>query len=157
MASSLFQFAQKLLQQRASRAYEQSPVGRAAAFARVWSSSKRKAPEIERALGNPNAQRLMRDLAQAMQGQTPERYSARASGLMAELLGSLGPLGEAIKLAIGGRGRYTDQLESAVALIRALGGEYLTMDQGSPHYQRGLQAARKILGDKRRRPRARSA
>lgn len=148
MASSLFSYAQRAIQQQATRSYQRSPIGRAASFVKVWSSSKRKAPEIERALGSSAAQRAMRDLAQVMAGETPERYSLRASSLMGQLLGSLGPLGEAIRLAIGGSGRslYNEQLESAIALIRALGGEYLTMDKGSPHYQRGLQAARKVLG-----------
>jgi hypothetical protein len=148
MASSLFSLAQRAAQKQATRQYQHSAIGRAAAFVRVWSASKRKGPEIETALGNQNAQRLIRDLAQSMAGQTPERYSSRASGLMSQLLGALGPLGEAIRLAVGGSGRslYNEQLESAIALIRALGGEYVTMDKGSPHYQRGLQAARKVLG-----------
>ncbi len=148
MASSLFQLAQKAVARQAVRNYGNSSIGRAAAFVKVWSSSKRKAPEIERALGSSQAQRTIRELAQVMAGEQPERYSSRASGLMSQLLGALGPLGQAIQLAIGGSGRslYNEQLESAVALIRALGGEYLTMDKGSPHYQRGLSAARKALG-----------
>jgi hypothetical protein len=64
------------------------------------------------------------------------------------LLRSLGPLGEAIRLAVGqsSGSLYGNQLESAIALIRALGGEYVTADRSSPHYRRGVEAARKVLG-----------
>jgi hypothetical protein len=148
VASSLFNLAAKAIIQAATRRYTRSNVGTAAAFARVWSSSRRKAPLIEQSLGNQQAQRAMREVAQLTAGHLPEKYSNRASQLVGELLTALGPMGEAIKLAIGGSGRshYTDQLDSAIALVRALGGEFLTTDRNSPHYQRGLQAAKKVLG-----------
>lgn len=145
MASSLFTLAAKAVIRSATRNYGRSPVGRAASFARVWTNSKRKAPEIERALGSRDSQRLMKVLSDLNSGKGgPDRYSLNASQLVNQLLSALGPMGEAIKLAIGGSSQK--QLDSAIGLVRALGGEYLTTDRGSPHYQRGLQAAKKVLG-----------
>lgn len=151
MASSLFTLASRAIQAAASRRYDRSPIGQAASAVRNASRGQ-TAADVRRILGNQSSQRLIREVANGLAGASPERYSLRASTLLGQLLSSLGPIGEAIRLAVGGAGRHSlqgDQLESAIALIRALGGEYLTMDPSSPHYRRGIEAAKKVVSSGR--------
>lgn len=147
MASNLFNLANRALQRLAQRAYSQTPIGRAAAAARIPRRASSASAYLNNVLNTPQAKRLMQE-ATGLGGYSVERYTERSSGVLDQLLRSLGPLGEAIRLAVGQprSSLHGSQLESAISLIRALGGEYLTADKSSPHYQRGIQAARKVLG-----------
>jgi hypothetical protein len=107
---------------------------------------------IQRALRSPQARQSAVRLAEA--SLSPDRYEQGAETAVNQFMRSLGPLGKALSAALGGRTalRSPSQVESAIALIRALGGDVIVRDPQSPHYKRGLRAARQLLEELDRLP-----
>lgn len=104
------------------------------------------------ALRGQQAKRGLTELAEA--ALSPDRYDQKSESAVNNLLQTLGPIGDAIRIALGGRQslRGPSEIEAAVALIRALGGDVIVRDQKSPHFQRGLKAARQLLDEVDRLP-----
>lgn len=109
-----------------------------------------------RALRGSQAQQQLTRLAEA--ALQPHRYEQHAAPALNDLLRNLGPIGQAIQAIIGKpslRGR--SEIDQAIALLQSLGADVLVRDPSSPHFQRGLRAARQLLDEVDRLPEPRTS
>ncbi len=152
MPSKLFQVATTRERREARNVFAQAPMRRLTRdIHRIKRASGGQAvKQLYRQIATPAVQQMMRELESQLGRGGVVRYSGNAEQRQAldRLLGVLGPVGNAIRSVVTpGKGSFTrDSFNAAVDLIRAFGGEVL-VGKGRPGYDRGLEAARKILED----------
>lgn len=150
--SKLFQLAAKAAQRLAAREFNKTPVGKILRASKRLATgrrgSDRRMTTLLKQLASPEARRLLEQLEQA--GPIKYGKAHEQPDVLNRFLRLLGPIGDAIRRVIGGSKSVENwtkhQVESAGDVIRAFGGEVLARP-GQPGYQRGLDAAKKVLSD----------
>lgn len=148
--SDLFRLASEAARRTALIVFSRTPFGRAARDIRAatrerwWESGFRRA-------ANQSDRESILQTAQREFDRAVDRYSlsTQTRQAMGKIFQSMGPLGKIFQALLNGSSNFRnlpdDQIRAAAELIRAFGGEVFA-PPGHPDHQRGVEAARRLLG-----------